>query len=107
MLTRRRYCLSCAYKKKVLPFLCIQEGAPLLRITRSCSQFTHLRIDDHVHALVYDMLGKVIQKVKDMLDHGLIGQPPQPYTVLGGARRDEVLWGMGKLGAQVSVASTS
>lgn len=57
--------------------------------------------------LVYNMLGKVIQKVQDMLDHRLIGQSTQSDAVLGGARCDEVLWGMGKLGAQVSVTGTA
>lgn len=60
-----------------------------------------------MHALVDDVLGKVVQKVQDMLHHGLVGQAAQPYAVLGGARGDEMLWGMGKLRAQVSVASVS
>lgn len=59
-----------------------------------------------MYTLVYDMLGKVVQKVQDMLNHRLIGQSTQPDAVLGGARRDEVLWGMGKCGAQVSVTGT-
>lgn len=71
------------------------------------SSWSHLRIDHHVHTLVDYVLGKVVQKVENVLDHRLVGQSAQPNAVLGGARRDEVLCGeresgMGHRRAEVS-----
>lgn len=62
--------------------------SPRPRVTFGLTGFcAYLLVEDHVHAMLPNVLRKLAQEVEDVLDAGRVRQPSQPQTVPHSTRR--------------------